>query len=343
MVYTPDPKDPTRPTPADLAGYMAYEFQALKGYIQTIVTGQGTSAGNNFAYSGSYRNRLYNGTFAVQQRQPTVTTVTAGNTEFIADRWTVTSSSGDTTCTPQQSGTLDGDFYLGMSLDTNVTAVGINQRIESADCKDMVTGAKVTMSGMIYYGPVVPNVDPTISIYTPDTNNDDYGGTPILIGSATVTPPAGGWAGDAWNFFKVTVTLSAAGYKGMQFGLNWSGLDIGLGYFINLSRLQLEIGAYNTPYERVPMAVEYLRCRRFYQQNDTTLAATATASNQRFTAYFSLGPMFRTPDLSYIDTGLVNGTHDGEEVISNTAVAFIASVAAGDVFCAFSVLLNAEI
>ena len=64
--YIPNPQDPTRPTTADLAGNMAAELQALKGYIQGLVT-----SGTNFAYIGGFRNRLNNGDFNIYQSYST--------------------------------------------------------------------------------------------------------------------------------------------------------------------------------------------------------------------------------------------------------------------------------
>lgn len=255
MAYVPNPQDPTQPTTAQLAGNMAFELQALKGYIQSLV-----ASGTNFAYIGSFRNRLKNGNFNVAQRGTGTFTVGAGAAAYTLDQW-ILASVGNSSSASQ----LTGGGFSSTSKNINIagsagnTQISLLNRIESFDCQDLIAGTPVTISGFYKVNSLASGV-PSLFLATP-TVADTWSATtnvgallPIVISPQIVS---------TWQFFSRTVVLSADATTGLEVGFQFpTGLQTTQAAFSNI---QLEKGSQYTQFEFRPYSVEVDLCQRFYQ------------------------------------------------------------------------------
>lgn len=247
MVYIPNAQDVTRPISTDDAGDMATELRSLKAYLQSLVIG-----GSNFFYAGSFRNRLRNGSFDIQ---PTGTSFSVFAAEtLLVNKWKgYGDASGFTVSVAggpgSSGGPIGGDYYMALTGNTGNTTASLYQQIAAIDTQDLVVGTTVTISGM--YNTTKVNA-PTLTLVTPNTTIDTYdfytGVTPTV--SLSISNPKI----NTWQSFSYTATLTVAATKGLQIAFNW---PLGItSQTHNFSKLQVEVGTYATPFEKIPYGVE---------------------------------------------------------------------------------------
>lgn len=271
--YIPDPQDPTRPTTADLAGNMAYELQALKGYIQSLV-----ASGTNFMYIGGFRNRLRNGSFNIAQRGNSVT-IAAGTSGYTLDQWIVSSTGSATVVTKQSGGYSVNSSFLQLAVASGNSALSLIQRIESKDVQDMVAGTQVTVSGMYFVENLAAGT-PTISLLTPTAIDNWAAATVVGIATPVVIVPQ---IANTWQFFSLQFILSgdASGGLGLQISYP-AGIA---SQTVSFARLQLEKGAQYTQFEWRPVQVELADCQRYYYSFAGDIQLIGFAGGGAITAY----------------------------------------------------------
>lgn len=330
--YVPNPQDPTQPTTAQLAGNMAYELQALKGYIQSLV-----SSGTNFAYIGSFRNRLNNGSFRVQQRGNSVT-VPNGIIAYTLDQWIVYSAGDSTVVTGGTGGVASNNNFLQLVPGAANTLVQLFQRIESANCQDLVAGTSVTISGF-FSGSSLTGSIPTITLLTP-TAVDNWASTttvgaftPMVISAQAV---------NTLQFFSQTFVLSADATAGLEVVFNWGGAA---GLTLQLASMQLEKGAQYTQFEYRPIEVEFRLCQRYYQSQHWYSSSTAAAASAQAGNSTGLGTTMRTTP-TVIRSGVVttNCSFGGAPGVGPNYLSDVITSAASSYYSAYyTALLSAEL
>lgn len=302
MVYVPNPADPTRPTVSDLAGNMAIEFQALKGYIQSLI-----ASGTNFYNIGGFRNRLKNGSFNVAQRGTSVT-IGSGTTGYTLDQWLV-GSTGDSTVVTQLAGAPNnGSNCLVLTPNsTSCTDISVVHRIESFDCQDLTAGVSITVSGSYLY--TSDAILPTVALLTPTAQNNWNSSTQV---GATQNLNFQNFRVGAWIYFTNTFILSADATYGLSVVFNLLPSVGGLSGAFQFYDVQVEKSLYATPFDNHPFSVDLALCQRFYQAGSGSFTAYASAGGQSYTdAIPFIGQMFNPvvaghPTLTFTPNSVVN-------------------------------------
>jgi hypothetical protein len=144
---------------------------------------------------------------------------------------------------------------------------------------------------------------PSISGKTLGTNNDDS--TQL-----------------AFYYSSGSTNNVAAGNIGVQSGI------------VQIWGVQLEVGSAATAFEKVDLADDYNRCRRYYQVGYGVARWTASASGQWMESTVNFQPMRTTPTAGAISGGSVAnlGSESVFPVSNNTARYAIQSAAAGDTY-----------
>lgn len=261
MAYIPNPQDPTQPTTNQLAGNMAYELQALKGYIQSLI-----ASGTNFNYIGGFRNRLKNGSFNISQRGNI--TALNGASMYTLDQWLVSPTGGNVPTS--QGGAPNGPTpqakFFAMAPAAGCTGFSVEQRVEYLDCLDLVIGTPVTISGFYKVSSAAAPL-PILATFTPLATVDTF--SSVISGAAAATIVISPVIANTWQFFSTTFTLITDCTKGLsvQFQLNF-----GAGFTCNFANLQLEKGSVHTQFEYRPVSYELQQCQRYYQQSNNFIS-----------------------------------------------------------------------
>jgi hypothetical protein len=336
MAYVPNPQDPTQPTIGQLAGNMAYELQALKGYIASLV-----ASGTNFAYIGGFRNRLKNGSFSTAQRGILVSPA-IGTPTYTLDQWQVTPSGNSAvvsrlTVSPPPG----GNFSLLMTGSVpGTTNVDLLQKIESFDSQDMLTGISVTVSGLFFVSDVLVGL-PTISLLAP-TVLDNWGASVVVGAAVPMSLNSGPQIVNTWQSFSNTFILTGDCTKGM--GLKFTVANLGI-KTASFASLQLEKGSQHTQFEWRPIQIELALCQRYYQQLTSLSASVATGAGQACQYVISFPVAMRVaPTVTRSGTSVINATIPTPPSTNTLDLAdSYTSVAAGVYSLNYLAVLSAEL
>jgi hypothetical protein len=217
---------------------------------QSSVGGTGTGAGVT-----SFKNRLINGAFQINQRA--VTTVpSTGVYTYNQDRWFYYSV-GNTSSTALVSSPYGG--VLIQPTSSAVTAIGIGQRIESVNCADLGSQT-VTISCPMSMTGTVTTITWTLSY----ANTADTFGTRA---SPTVTQIATGTFTANGSTFSTTVTLPAQAINGLQLVFSCAPTST---FLWSVYTVQLEVGSFATTFGARPYPTELALCQRYYQNYSAT-------------------------------------------------------------------------
>jgi hypothetical protein len=221
-------------------------------------SGNATVGGMVVPASSFKRNKLINGSMNVYQRG-SVNATTSG--AYTLDRWFVTPTGATVTVT-QSTSTVPTNFTASLNVAgaASVTNVSAYQRIESINCQELVSGAKVTVSGYIYQSTGSAVTTATVALTTP-TASDNY--TSTSSAATTYTIPS--FASATWTYFNNTFTLTTGCTNGLQVTIAL-GTSLTTGS-LNLTGVQLEVGSVATPYERQIYSDQLAQCQRFYTKS----------------------------------------------------------------------------
>jgi hypothetical protein len=250
----------------------------------------------------TYRNRLINGDFNINQRAATSTT--AGGT-YIADRWSLSSSNANITHSLFSTANLTPNPTAGRLTATTGTAAGaanfwgLVQSIEGTLVADLRWGtasaSTITVSFWLRssitgtFGVAIRNSAINRSYVTSVTQNvagtweyktvtipGDQSGTWLTTAAAGIIVHI--TAGAGTNFLTTANTWTAGNFLGPTGMTNAMATN---GNTFDVTGVQVESGSVATPYEFRPFTSEILLCQRYYFTSYIygTAPGAASASN----------------------------------------------------------------
>lgn len=228
------------------------------------------------------RNRIINGDFRVDQRHSGNSfTVTNGfaNTAYRPDRWYIYATGGDPT---GQRITVAGSQVdpnrMQFTGASGVTAIGIGQRIEAANCRDLA-GTTATLSvnlsnsslTTVNWQAFYANTNDAFGPYTALTR------TSIASGSFTVN--------STYSRYSTQISIPAAATTGIEIVFTVGAQTSGTWA---VGQVQLEPGSVATPFERRPLGLEELLCQRYFisGRSSATLNTQSITANVSFSTFY---------------------------------------------------------
>jgi hypothetical protein len=223
-----------------------------------------------------FRNRLFNGSYAVAQRG---TTFASNNDDtYNLDRWYVLSDGNDVVDITQNTADAPPNqkFCIALDVETEDDKFGVAQIIENINCADL-QGQTVTLSfqAKVSATTKLDNVKCAIVAWSGTANSvtsdiisawGAEGTNPTLIANATYeNSPANLNVTTDWATYTVSAPIDTASTNNVIVFI-WSDVtDTTAGDFLYLAGVQLEAGAVATPFERRPFGTELALCQRYYQ------------------------------------------------------------------------------
>ena len=226
----------------------------------TINGTTGVSQPGDFSSSSTFgfKNRILNGDFRVAQRG-TSATITANSTiaagYSTVDRFYVYCTGANVTAA-RTAGSGDTQYWLQITGAASVTAVGVGQRIEQANCYDLA-GKVCTLS-----------VDMANSLLTTVTWTAYYANTANNFGtlaSPTRTQIATGTftVNSVITNYEAQIAVPEAATTGIEIVFTVGAQTSGTW---SIANVQLESGSSKTSFERVSYPVLLNACKRYYEQ-----------------------------------------------------------------------------
>lgn len=217
----------------------------------------GRADGNIVAIPLTYgRNRIINGDFNIWQRglsiNPALSTIAYTGDRFYAfvtgaspnyARVTLGGNAGQTGC----------NTALQITGIASNTLNNLGQRIEAANCTDMMVGKVFTLSAWIYSAS--GSLSPTFSINTAGSE-DNFSTTNALTSGSLGTIPA-----TTWTKVSATFTCTNECLKGIQAEIQLGAITAGR--VVLVTGFQLESGNVSTPFEHRLFGQELSLCQRY--------------------------------------------------------------------------------
>jgi hypothetical protein len=294
-----------------------------------------------------FRNRLFNGSYAVAQRGTTFASGSNNDDTYNLDRWYVLSDGNDAVDITQNTAAAPPEqkFCIALDVETANKKFGVAQIIENINCADL-QGQTVTVSfqAKVSATTKLDNVKCAIVAWsgTADSVTSDIisgwgaeGTNPTLIANATYeNTPANLNVTTSWATYTVSAPIDTASTNNVIVFI-WSDVtDTTAGDFLYLAGVQLEAGSVATPFERRPYGTELALCQRYYQRitastQFTTLGAvgfcdTTTTATTLITFKVSM----RTAPTALETTGTAANyavTHSGTNTVCTAVPSFGAS------------------
>ena len=282
----------------------------------TNAAGGNTATINGMTPTGpslqGFRNRLFNGSYAVAQRGTTFASGSNNDDTYNLDRWYVLSDGNDIVDITQNTAAAPTDQKYCIALDVETTAkkFGIAQIIENINCADL-QGQTVTLSfqAKVSATTKLDNVKCAIVAWsgTADSVTSDIisawgaeGTNPTLIANATYeNSPANLNVTTDWATYTVSAPIDTASTNNVIVFI-WSDVtDTTAGDFLYLAGVQLEAGAVATPFERRPYGTELALCQRYYARMSAYSGLTGTGAELSGVVYGSV-PMRAAPTLTAV-------------------------------------------
>jgi len=232
------------------------------------------------ATSFGFRNRLFNGSYAVAQRGTTFASGSNNDDTYNLDRWYVLSDGNDIVDITQNTAAAPPEqkFCIALDVETINKKFGVAQIIENINCADL-QGQTVTLSfqAKVSATTKLDNVKCAVVAWsgTADSVTSDIisawgaeGTNPTLIANATYeNTPANLNVTTSWATYTVSAPIDTASTNNVIVFI-WSDVtDTTLGDFLYLAGVQLEAGSVATPFERRPYGTELALCQRYYQKS----------------------------------------------------------------------------
>ena len=210
----------------------------------------------------TFRNRIINGAFQIWQRGTTTSFASVQSNQaqpyYLADRWTINNfnSAQQSTNVPANAGL---QYSLEFSATSTLTYAYASQRIESANCQDLVS-SQVTLSFWAL------NVSGSANFYVEfQTANatDNFSSTTQLaaIAGGQFGIPAQG----VWNRYVVTIpaaAMVASIANGLEIRFVRDNTAVST---TRIAGVQLEAGPVVTPFERLPYGQILFLCQRYFE------------------------------------------------------------------------------
>jgi hypothetical protein len=203
-----------------------------------------------------FRNRIINGSMAIDQRNAGVAVTVTANASAVhtLDRWRVFSAGSNATVA-RVAGSGSNQYALRITGAVSNTGTVLEQRIEASNCYDLVNNA-VTVSFQVSSTSITTL---NWSADYPTGGVDNWSGaTAIASGSVTINSTN--------NTYSFTFNAGANVVNGLRITFT-SGALLG-SQTITYQQVQLEAGPVATPFERRPIGVELGMAMRYYQKID---------------------------------------------------------------------------
>lgn len=283
----------------------------INGVDAVVISSSGITQGAPF----SFRNKIINGDFSVNQRG--TYTLTNGIYTYTADRWLI-NPSGASPVAAYNTALVAPDFSCGVVVTgtAGLTAVQYGQRIEAANSK-MLAGKTVSIQLWAYQS--TGSTQTLNSALYRANSTDNFGGLTL---DANFTLNSTSLPSGVWTKFTGTATLSGSATTGLYLVINFSGtLTSGN---IAITGVQLEAGSVATPFEHRPYQVELAMCQRYYQYPPSgwSGAGVVNATTTTSTLFTNLLQQMRAaPTVTWVS----GGATDGISSLSATSVAINAA------------------
>jgi hypothetical protein len=244
-------------------------------------------------YTG-FKNRIFNGSFAVDQRAAygSVTVQNSNNT-YLVDRWWGFSFGAN--CTGQIV-TISGLKRFRFTGAASVTQVNLGTRLEAANTADMA-GTSVTLS---LKASSTSLTSLTWALFY--ANATDNFGTLNLASQTQIA--TGSWTiNSTENTYTATISVPSAATTGLAIQLTGGALLAA--QTLTLGDIQLEKGSTATSFDYRPYGTELALCQRYglrieQQQNTGGTSSSSTTTQVRFTFPVT---MRSTPTAALITSG----------------------------------------
>ena len=170
-------------------------------------------------------------------------------------------------------------YAQGIEMTTTGTgSVEFSHRIEARNSAAL-NGKQVTVSRRVFQN-TGASVNCFCSLHKPAATEDVFGALTTLATGSAVAVPSG-----VWTTVSLTYTLGAAeATLGLQAKLTFSSVPAATAKRFMFGDAQTEIGGVVTPIEQVPMAVDDMNCRRYFEYAGIVFLTTVVANFQ--TAYW---------------------------------------------------------
>lgn len=267
---------------------------------------------------GGFRNRVRNGDMRVFQRGGTLTL--AGAAAYLIDGWHGYGGGGTMS---RIAGPTNFPNALQVAGAFGGPAVNWGHRFESIDVQDMA-GKPATFSFQANAGGgFLAGQTVNWTMLVPNATDNWSGSTSIASG--TVTFPLG------WS----TVTITSAGLAATVtrgLAIEFSFASLASGNNLQMTAAQLELGSVATSFERRPIGLDEIWCRRFLNvtQSAFYISGYAAAGAQAFYGNLAFPVQMRaTPSATNNWTGAVNATGAAVGATATGALLSFNSSAAG--------------
>jgi hypothetical protein len=277
-----------------------------------------TGATGPIGYPG--RNRLDNGAMEVVQRTLPITT---GG--YCLDRWLCYWTGSGSSGTISQAATTTFTSRKQGSVVANTVPIGGTitwwQRIEASRSYDLA-GNNVTVQADINYSTSAGVTNFAFLLHY--ANTLDNFTSPTLIGTAAFTPSV--LAGT----FTATFAVPSVATNGLTLGIQATQSGATGNVTINITSVQLEPGTIATPFERTPIAVDFVNCQRYYTTGKITTWGYAGSAGVAMGQTVGLGGSMRgtptvassgTPSLTNCPTLYLSAASSGAVTGSANATA----------------------
>jgi hypothetical protein len=212
-----------------------------------------------------FRNVLINGDMKIDQRRggSSFNVPGAGGVyTYATDRWFAYSSN---TQALTQRLYASGYYYTRISVNSSLTAFTLGQRIESINSYHLA-GKTVTLSFRM--SSTASSVTWAASYAnTTDTFGTQASPTVTSITSGTVTPTS------SFTNYSVTFSVPSDATTGLQITFTTAS-EFGIN--LQLTNVQLELGAVATPFEQRPIGTELALCQRYYYRFNPAASSSNT-------------------------------------------------------------------
>jgi hypothetical protein len=236
----------------------------------------------------SFKNRIFNGSFAIDQRSAygSVTVQNSNNT-YLVDRWWGFSFGAN--CTGQIV-TISGLKRFRFTGAASVTQVNLGTRLEAANTADMA-GTSVTLS---LKASSTSLTSLTWTLFY--ANATDNFGTLNLASQTQIA--TGSWTiNSTENTYTATISVPSAATTGLAIQLTGGALLAA--QTLTLGDIQLEKGTTATSFDYRPYGTELALCQRYFQKSWAVETAVGTAT--------SIGVVIAGGSNVGATTGLISG------------------------------------
>ena len=220
-------------------------------YSGDNITFADNSVQNTAATGFGFKNRIINGSMAVDQRNNGASqsiTVAGGNT-YTVDRWFAITS-GATITGQRVAGSGSNQYNYQFTGAASVTGIQFVQRIEQKNCYDLA-GQTATLS-CNFANSLLTTV--SWAVYYAGTA-DSWGGSNTTIASGTFT------VSSTLTNFSTQISIPAAATTGLQVVFSVGAQTSGTW---TIGSVQLEKGSTATSFDYRPYGTELALCQRYY-------------------------------------------------------------------------------